>query len=507
MSQLKKGAALSYIQIFLTNVIGLVLTPFIIRSLGDSEFGLYTLIGSFIAYFSLMDLGLNNTIIRFVAKYRAENDKEGEENFLAIINLIYLGISFVVVVLGVIGYYNLENIFKESLTSQELEKAKVMFVILIFNVAITLPGGAFVAICSGYEKFVFPKIASIIRYVIRSIALTVLLFLDGDSVSIVILDTVINIVFIGVFAIFVFNKMKVRFKLHAFNYNLILEVFSYSIWVLTFAVFNKFQWQSGQLILGILKDTTTVAIYGVGIMLGTYYGAFASAISSLLLPKATKMFYDGSSIYDLNEMLIKVGRYILLILFFILGGFILLGQQFVSLWLGDNYIDSWLIALLIMIVITIPLTQSFANNILEASKKLKIKVLTAFFSMILGVAFGVFLGKEYSSLGMIIGILSGRILYEIILNVYYVKILKFDIFNFIKRVFFKNVIGFIVVLLLGVLINKIGGAGWLNFILKGVLYALIYMAIFYKFMMLNEEKLLIKNFILIKRNKIGANEN
>ena len=96
MSQLKKGAILSYGNILLTNIIGLVITPFMIKALGDSEYGLYTLIGSLVTYFSLMDFGLNNTIIRFVAKYRAEKDKKGEENFLVSILLIYLVISLVV---------------------------------------------------------------------------------------------------------------------------------------------------------------------------------------------------------------------------------------------------------------------------------------------------------------------------------------------------------------------------------------------------------------------------
>ncbi|HEY0045751.1 MAG TPA: oligosaccharide flippase family protein, partial [Flavobacterium sp.] len=83
MSQLKKGAMLSYVSIILTTTIGLMMTPFIIRTLGDSEFGLYTLIGALVSYFGIMDFGLNNTIVRFIARYRAKKDKEGEENFLA----------------------------------------------------------------------------------------------------------------------------------------------------------------------------------------------------------------------------------------------------------------------------------------------------------------------------------------------------------------------------------------------------------------------------------------
>ena len=67
MSQIKKGAALNYTSIILTNIVGLLLTPFIIRKLGDAEFGLYSLIGAFVGYIAILDLGLGNTVVRFVA--------------------------------------------------------------------------------------------------------------------------------------------------------------------------------------------------------------------------------------------------------------------------------------------------------------------------------------------------------------------------------------------------------------------------------------------------------
>src|SRR5690606_41053038 len=105
INQLKGGAALSYITIFLTNIVGLVLTPFIIRSFGSAEDGLYTMIGALVGYMSVLDFGLNDTIVRYVAKYRAENDKEGEENFLAHSFIMYVCISIVVTILGLILYF------------------------------------------------------------------------------------------------------------------------------------------------------------------------------------------------------------------------------------------------------------------------------------------------------------------------------------------------------------------------------------------------------------------
>mgnify|MGYP003613230898 CR=1 FL=1 len=79
INQVKTGIILSYVIIGLSNLTGLLLTPYMLRSLGKSEYGLYSLIGAFVGYLSVLDFGLGNAIVRYVAKYRAEGDKKGEE--------------------------------------------------------------------------------------------------------------------------------------------------------------------------------------------------------------------------------------------------------------------------------------------------------------------------------------------------------------------------------------------------------------------------------------------
>jgi len=99
-SQYKSAAILSYINFVLTNVLGLIVTPLIIRKLGTSQYGLYTLIGAFVGYLSILDLGLNNAIIRFVSHYKAKGNKYEEENFLAICLVIYSVVSLLIIVAG-----------------------------------------------------------------------------------------------------------------------------------------------------------------------------------------------------------------------------------------------------------------------------------------------------------------------------------------------------------------------------------------------------------------------
>ena len=66
MNQLKVGAALNYVSIILHMVVGLVYTPYMLRTLGQSEYGLYSLAASIIAYLTVLDLGFGNAIVSLV---------------------------------------------------------------------------------------------------------------------------------------------------------------------------------------------------------------------------------------------------------------------------------------------------------------------------------------------------------------------------------------------------------------------------------------------------------
>ncbi|WP_158849971.1 lipopolysaccharide biosynthesis protein [Algibacter sp. L1A34] len=491
MSQIKKGALLNYINIFLTNVIGLLLTPFIILKLGNSEFGLYTLIGSLVGYISVLDLGLNNTIVRFVSKYRATKDNKGEQNFLATTMLIYILIAILVIIVGVICYINIENIFSKSLTPEEIIKAKIMFAILIFNLAISLPGGSFNGICFGLEEFVFPKIVNIIRYILRTIMIVAILSIGGKAISMVIIDTLFNIIIIGINAFYVFKKLKVKFKLHYLDKNLIKEIFGYSLWIFIAALVSQFQWKAGQMVLGIIANTTVVAVFGVGIMLGTYYGAFSSAISGVFLPRATQMAVGKATGEELTDMMIKIGRISFIVLLYILGAFTIYGQQFVLLWVGETYYDSWIIALIIMIAYTPPLVQAFGQSILEAKNKMSFKVILYLICIGLGTLLGAYIAKEYGGIGMIAGSTIGWIIGQNILNIYYHKVININILRFFKELAQKTIPVFAIILLIGYLINMIPGNGWINFFIKAAIYSVIYVLLMYRFGMINYEKELI----------------
>ncbi|MCK8520591.1 oligosaccharide flippase family protein [Aquimarina sp. D1M17] len=501
MSQLKKGALLTYLKIFLTNVIGIVITPLIVSYLGKDEYGIFNAIGALIGTIALLDFGLTNTVVRFVAKYRAEKDRKGEENFLATVGLIYLVISFLVIVLGVIFYFFIDSYFTKF-NAEELRIAKLMFVILIINLAVQLPGMIFTGICRGYEAFVFPESVGVIRYLLRSITVVAVLFLGGRAISLVIVDTVFNMLTISVTAYYVLKKLKVKFKLHELSKKYIRQILNYSSWIFVFSIVGMLQWKSGSWVLGATSVAKVLGIYGLGIALGTYYGAFSTAISSVFLPRATQMSVGNATGEELTNMMIRLGRLSFMILMYVLGAFVLYGEQFINLWVGGvaendgKYTSSecreiYIIALMIMVAYTLPLLQAFGNSILEAKNKLSFKAVLYLVFMILGAALGGYLSLNHGAVGMISGLVAGWLIVQNVMNFYYHNTIGLNIPRFFKELLHKTLLVLLGVMAIGYFINYIPGSGWFNFIAKGIAYTGVFAVSMYTLGTLEYEKQLL----------------
>ncbi|GAB6122614.1 lipopolysaccharide biosynthesis protein [Dysgonomonas termitidis] len=492
-NQIKYGVLLSYTNIFISVILGLVLTPFIIRHLGDSEYGLYTLTGSFVSYLCLMDFGLNNTIIRYVAKYRSINDKKGEEHFLSTIISTYLIIAVGIVLAGFLLYFNMDGMFSKSLTPTELHKSKIMVALLILNLAITIPGGSFIAICNGYERFVFTRGVNIIKGIFRSVLIVGILYLGGDCISLVIIDTIVNLIFIAVAYMYVSRSIAIKFAFTKFNKVLLKDILNYSFWIFILAITQQFQWQSGQIILGMNANTIAVGVYGVGIMLGTYYGTFANAINNLLLPKATAMVVHKTN-RDIFQTMVQIASINSYILFFILSIFFLFGREFIYLWVGNIYSQAWYIALIIMLVNTIPLLQGFGNSVLEAKGKIRAKAIWALSIILLVIVCGYFLSFRYGIMGMTLSVASGLFINMLFTNWYYSKVFSFKPFSFIRKALLKPVVYISVLVFLVTVINTVYAkeVSWPVFLLKISLYLFAYFIIVYLFLMDKQERTYLK---------------
>ena len=123
--QRKIGAVLSYVSIFASTLVQLLYTPLLIKMLGQSEYGLYSLVSSIIGYLTVLDLGFGNAIIVYTAKYREQKLYEKEKQLHGMFLVIFCIIGIVAGILGLLLYFNVDYIFGNTMSNYELNKTKI----------------------------------------------------------------------------------------------------------------------------------------------------------------------------------------------------------------------------------------------------------------------------------------------------------------------------------------------------------------------------------------------
>lgn len=501
INQLKTGAILSYILLFINTFIGLIYTPFMLRMMGQSEYGLYSLTASIIGYLTILDFGFGNAIVRYTAKYRALNEKNKEYNLYGIFFIIYVLIAIIAVIIGLILYFNVENMFSNTMSASEIEKAKVIMLLLILNLAISFPFGIFSSIITAYENFLFSKTISIVRTIINPCIMIPVLLLGYKAIGMVIVTTALNIICLSINTVFCFAKLKIKMHFGKMNREILKEIVLYSFFIFLNLIMDKINWSADQFILGAVSGTVMVAIYAVAAQLNTYYLSFSTAISGVFLPRVTAMVTKNCSEIEISDMFIRIGRIQYIIMAFVISGFVLFGQDFINTWAGRDYSSAYYIALILMLPVTIPLIQNLGITILHAQNKQQFRSIVFFIIALLNIGLSIPLGKLYGGIGCAIGTAIALLLGQIItMNIYYYKKIHIDIPGFWKEIL-KMTVPVLIAFAVGIGINYIWeGLGYFWIFVKGIVFSAVYIPMMW-FLGMNkyEKNLFAQPFIKVLR--------
>ena len=158
VNQLKAGAVLSYVSMGLGYLVSIIYTPIMLRLLGQSEYGLYNLVASVVAYLGVLNFGFGSAYMRYYSRYKVKENKEKIATLNGMFLIIFSILGLISVIAGTILTINTEIIFGSALTTSELSTAKILMMILVINLSISFPSIVFTSHITANEKFVFQKL-------------------------------------------------------------------------------------------------------------------------------------------------------------------------------------------------------------------------------------------------------------------------------------------------------------------------------------------------------------
>ena len=491
----KTGAVLSYVSIILSTLVQLLYTPLLTRMLGQSEYGLYSLVSSIIGYLTVLDLGFGNAIIVYTAKYRAEKKYEEEKKLHGMFFVVYLIIGLVAGILGIILYFLVPTIFGATMSTTELGKMKIMMLILAFNLAMTFAFSIYSSIINAYEKFTFQKIMSIFNTIMKPLLMIPLLFLGYKSITMCVVITIVNIIVLLSNYIYCRKKLNLNIKFKGFDKILFKTIFSYSFFIFLGVIVDKINWSVDQFVLGAVSGSVAVSIYAIASHLNNLFVNLSTAVSGVLLPKMSQMVAKKTSTEELTNEMIKVGRIQFYIVFLMTAGLALVGKDFIIWWVGSEFKESYYIALILIIPLCIPLIQNLGISIRQAMNKHKfatfVNIIVAIFNLIISI----FLAKKYGAIGAAIGTGLGIFISIIMINMYYHFVLKLNMIKFWKNIIKLLLINLIPIAVILIMIKNTHLVGISSVLIYGSIYTIIYIIVNYCISMNHYEKNIVNSVL------------
>ena len=503
-NQLKIGVILSYITMFAQNIIGILYTPIMLRLLGKSEYGLYQLVYSVVSYLGLLSFGFGSAYVRFYSRYKVKDDEDGIARLNGMFITIFLIIALISILAGSVLVVNVELIFKQGLTPSEINTARILMILMVFNLAVTFPSSVFDSYVTAHECYFFQRIVSLLQTVLNPFLTLPLLLMGYKSISLVVVTTVLTL---GKFILNVYycrNKLNMQFKFKNMQFSLLKEIWVFSFFIFLNMIVDQINWSVDKFILGMFGGTVAVAVYAVGGQINTLYMSLSSSVSSVFIPRINTIVADSDDNAKLTDIFTRVGRIQFIVLALVLFGFVLLGKYFISVWAGDGYDSAYYVVLLLIIPVTVPLIQNLGVEIQRAKNMHKFRSIVYFIIAIGNVLLSIPLTKVYGEVGAALGTAITMTLGNvIIMNWYYHARVKLDMKYFWNNIF-SLLPAILVSFFIGLAVSKVIAVdSIINFIIVGCIYVLAYIICMYFFGLNSYEKSLFDGVInkVLRRGK------
>lgn len=499
MNQRKAGALLSYAYLGITFAIGIFYTPILLRILGDSEYGVYSVASSAIAFLAILDLGFNQTMIRYVAKCKALKDKEGEYKLNGMFLLLYSAIALVALVAGILLYFNLNLVFEKGFTADEVSKLEIIYLILLFNLVVSFPLGIFSSIISANEGFFYLKLINIISTLLVHGGILAALFMGYKSITMAVITTVVSVVLKLYTVFYGKRKYEIHFIFKGFDKALMKEIFSFSFFIFLNIVIDQLYANTDKFILGALCSSAMVATYTIGIQFYSYFEQFSTSISGVFLPKITKLVTLEKDLKEVSALFVRIGRLQFLLLSCIFGGFVLIGPDFIAAWAGEKHYMAYRIALVVIGPALIPLSQNIGISVLRALNKHKFRSIIYFFIALANVTLSIPMAMRLGGFGAAMATGLATCVGQIgTMNWFYYKKIGLDI-----PTYWKNIIPIIIKTAIPCVICYasflyIPFTGWAKVFLCGCIYMILYTVVAWLLIFNKYEKELVKGLLHLK---------
>jgi O-antigen/teichoic acid export membrane protein len=355
-----------------TLLVAFFLTPYLVGKLSDGPYGVWLFVESILAYLTLFDLGIAACVVRFVARYHAQRHQREINKLASSCLALFIGLGTIAFALGAV----LAPLFVAGVAAKaglETAEATGFLLLMLANLAVTLPLSVFPSILDGLERFASKSAIRIVFLAIRTAGTIVLMERSPSLFMLGVLYTACNVLEHATLAALSFRFLPSLHLSWRFVDRPTLKVvkgYSLDAFLAMFA--GRVSVQSGYIIVGIFINAAAVTSFGLALRLVEFAKALLRSATNTLTPAVSSLEANGD-LAAIRRIFLHSTRWVLYLILPVHIGLVIFGRPFLTIWVGPEYAERCYPPLVILsATLSLVIAQSVAARILYGMGRLRL---------------------------------------------------------------------------------------------------------------------------------------
>jgi O-antigen/teichoic acid export membrane protein len=357
--------ATRYALIAVQVILGVVVLPFNLKYLGESDYGLLTLVGSVTTYFTVLELGYGGAVVKFVAEYRARRDSAALNETLSTMFFVFSAIGALVYAIAIAASFLLPYVF--NLDAGQARTGQIVLLIVAINVSLFFVFSVFGGVINGFELYYVNNIAGTLFNTAAVLANIWILWMGFGLVPMVAATTAIRMI---PFWIYRRNAYKAFPELNISWANVrrdrLRQLTGFSVYFAVIDWSARLTYTTDIFILGIFTNTAVVAVYAVAQRLAEALLRLTNQLHTFLFPAVVAHAVDGG-IENQRSLFIRATRFQLAISMAMCGSVAAVAPVLIHAWVGPGYETSALVLQLLAAIVVLRTLMAMPSTVLKGT--------------------------------------------------------------------------------------------------------------------------------------------
>jgi O-antigen/teichoic acid export membrane protein len=327
----------NWLTYLISGAVSFFLSPFIVRHLGNSAYGIWVLLVSLTGYLGFLDLGIRGAVTRYVAKFHSEREHQESSYIVSSATGLFIGAGFLAILVSALFSVFALPLFE--IPQGYLRSAQLVVVIAGLNVAVSLVSGVFGGVLVGLQRFDLNNSIALGVMALRTTAILIALR-NGRGLITLALIQLCSTAAELLLGFFLSRKLypQVRLAFGNLRRAYVSVIFSFGVYAFLMQVSSYLVYYTDALVIGAFLPVSAITFFAIGSNLTLYARELVSGFSRTMTPLASKLEVETGRM-GLQEAASTAARYCSLSMLPIFATFIIRGHTFIALWMGPGYAD------------------------------------------------------------------------------------------------------------------------------------------------------------------------